>query len=114
MSWRLALPIGLALLVLAFGGLSVALLEQQGRLEEQLRQAGAGLASERAAKDAAAKAATASYNQLQTACRADLVAAIKGGRTIERIVSAPAPAPGAPRGIVGAGELRDIVGEPGS
>lgn len=54
--------------------------------------------------------ATTSYEGLQTTCTAGLALAVNRGRTIERIVSAPAPAGGL-RGSVGAGQLRDIVGQ---
>jgi hypothetical protein len=57
-----------------------------------------------------AAAAVASYDSLQTTCAAGLAAAVTRGRTIERVTTAPAR-PGGLRGIIGARELRDVVGE---
>jgi len=66
-------------------------------------------ASEDARKREAATAVTA-YEGLQETCTAGLALAVTRGRTIERIVSTPARPDGL-RGIVGAGELRDVVGQ---
>ncbi|NBW19513.1 MAG: hypothetical protein EBR82_67220 [Caulobacteraceae bacterium] len=67
-------------------------------------------ASERG-RDREARAALANFEGLQSTCVAMSAAAIQKGRTIERIVQAPGPAAGVPRGIVGAGELRELVGQ---
>ena len=67
-------------------------------------------ASERG-RDREARAALASFEGLQTTCVAMSAAAIQKGRTIERIVSAPGPVAGGARGIVGALELRELVGQ---
>jgi hypothetical protein len=67
-------------------------------------------ASERG-RDREARAALASFEGLQSTCVAMSAAAIQKGRTIERIVSAPGPAAGGSRGIVGAIELRELVGQ---
>lgn len=64
-----------------------------------------------AARDREARAATASYEGLQTTCTTLAAAGIQKGRTIERIISAPAPVAGGHRGIVGAGELRGVIGQ---
>lgn len=56
--------------------------------------------------------ASTSYNQLQENCRTDVVAAIKGGRTIERVLATPPPVAGAPRVVFGADVVRDAFGEP--
>lgn len=53
---------------------------------------------------------TASYEGLQTTCTAGMALAVSRGRAIERVTTRPAR-PGGLRGIIGAGELRDIVGE---
>lgn len=50
------------------------------------------------------------WGDLEAACKTNAAAAMKAGRTIERIVYAPRD-PSAPRGLVGAGELRDVVGQ---
>jgi len=65
-------------------------------------------------KDALKLAASDSdraWGDLEAACKTNAAAAMKAGRTIERIVYAPRD-PAAPRGLVGAGELRDVVGRP--
>lgn len=63
-----------------------------------------------AARKRETDAARVSYEGLQTICTAGLALAVTRGRTIERIVSAPAR-PGGLRGIVGADQLRDVVGQ---
>lgn len=65
------------------------------------------------ARAAEAAAATASFEGLSSACEAGLKIAVQRGRTVERIISAP-PRPDGSRGLVGARELRDVVGEPAS
>ena len=63
------------------------------------------------ARDRESKAATASFEGLQTTCATMSAAGIQKGRTIERIVSVPSPPAGGSRGIVGAGELRGVLGQ---
>lgn len=65
--------------------------------------------SETARKREAATAVT-SYEGLQTTCTAGMALAVSRGRAIERVTTRPAR-PGGLRGLIGAGELRDIVGE---
>lgn len=68
------------------------------------------LAVSEAARVTDRKAATASYEGLQTTCTAGLALAVNRGRVIERIVSAPAPA-GSVRVGASADQLRVIVGQ---
>lgn len=111
-NWRLvalgAAVAGLVGLWLTMGHYKAQAAEQRARADKA--EALAAKLTDARTKDQ--QAAQASYNAMQESCRTDVVAAIKGGRTVERIINAPAPIPGASRGIVGAGELRDIIGEP--
>lgn len=50
------------------------------------------------------------WGDLEAACKTNTAAALKAGRAIERIVYAPRD-PSAPRGLIGAGELRDVAGQ---
>jgi hypothetical protein len=56
-------------------------------------------------------AAEAAVADTETACRAASAHALRAGRAIEGILHAPRD-PTAPRRLVGAGELRDVVGQP--
>lgn len=78
---------------------------EQTKAKEALR-----LASEQA-RDRESKAATVSFEGLQTTCTTLGAAGVQKGRTIERIISAPAPVAGGKRGIVGARELRGVLGQ---
>lgn len=89
-----------------------------GKLRRDLVQARAETTAAREALDASentrdreAKAATASFEGLQETCGKLAVAGIQKGRTIERIVSTPAPASGGRGGIIGGIELRGLVGQ---
>lgn len=55
--------------------------------------------------------AKGSYDRSAERCRTDVLAALRGGAAIGKIINAPDPLPGAPRGIIGPDELRDIIGE---
>jgi len=57
-----------------------------------------------------AKAASTSYEGLQTTCREGIGAAVSKGRIIERIIHTPAAA-GDDSGLYGAVELRRIIGQ---
>lgn len=106
--------------VVALAGLAIALAAMAGHAQRLERDLGVRTAERDAAQRAvtaseAARATeratcTASYEGLQTTCTAGLAAAVTRGRTIERVTTRPAR-PGGLRGIIGAGELRDIVGE---
>jgi len=82
----------------------VAAVERERDAKEALR-----VASE-AARDRESKAATASFEGLQSTCQAGFAAAIGRGQTIERIIQAP-PVVGGKRRIIGAGELRATLGQ---
>jgi hypothetical protein len=87
---------------------------------ESLKTIGAYQVAARKDRDALAAAAATikqisadsdrAWGDLEAACKTNAAAAMKAGRTIERIVYAPRD-PSAPRGLVGAGELRDVVGQ---
>lgn len=104
----------------ALAALGVALAAMSGHAARLERDLGVRTAERDAARAAvtaseAARATeratcTASYEGLQTTCTAGLAAAVTRGKTIARITTRPAR-PGGLRGIIGAGELRDIVGE---
>lgn len=100
-------------LVLALAFTNGRLARTQGALAAQVVKTKA--ANDRAEANAAARlretaAARASYDGLKETCDAGLKLAVTRGRTIERIVSAPAPVGGG-RGIVGALQLRGVVGQ---
>lgn len=59
-----------------------------------------------------AQTAIHSFDGLTSACSAERTIAVNAGRTLERIVHEPAPAPGAARRIIGAGELSALTGDP--
>lgn len=61
-------------------------------------------------REGEAKAATASYEGLQSTCSTAFADAVSKGRTIERIIQTPRPAGGGRR-IVTADQLRELVGE---
>jgi hypothetical protein len=104
----------------AIGGLVLALAFTSGQLGQTRAALAVQVAETKAANDRAnanaaarvreAAAALASYDGLKQTCDAGLKLAVTRGRTIERIVSAPAPASGS-RGIVDAGQLRGVVGQ---
>lgn len=82
-----------------------------GRKNEALRTASVQL---KAAADRLRDyqtAAEAAVADTETACRAASANALRAGRAIEGILHAPRD-PAAPRRLVGAGELRDVVGQP--
>lgn len=109
-TWRLWLLGGLVAALLAVG------VAANGWRKEVAAQRARAVAAERALVETARarlddqKAAQGNYEDLARTCTADFAEAIKRGRTIERIIQAPAPIAGAPRGIVTADELRDVVG----
>lgn len=80
---------------------------------EQTKSANALTKAGEEARDREAQTAKTSFEGLQTTCTALGAAGIQKGRVIERIVSAPPPVAGKPRGLVGAGELRGIMGQDG-
>jgi hypothetical protein len=106
-----ALAAALALVV----GIQTARVENLHRdltaAREQTKAARDLTAASERGRDREARAALASFEGLQTTCVAMNAAAIQKGRTIERIVSAPGPVAGGARGIVGALELRELVGQ---
>ena len=112
LSW---VAIGGAVLV-SFAGIQTWRIERlHGDLKvarEQTKAADKLRVSSEQAREREGKAATAAFEGLQTTCTALGVAGVQKGKVIERIVSAPPPAAGARRGLVGAGELRAVIGEP--
>ena len=110
MSLRLAL-IGLASAgAVALGSLYGLERKESARQRTRADMAEAALVATAKARTDERADASAAYESLAKTCTADFAAAISKGRTIERILQAPPPAAGAPRGLVSAGELRNIIG----
>lgn len=106
-----ALAAALALLLAMQTGRVDRLHRDLSAAREQTKAARELTAASERGRDREARAALANFEGLQTTCVAMSAAAIQKGRTIERIVQAPGPAAGVPRGIVGAGKLRELVGQ---
>jgi hypothetical protein len=105
----IALAVSLSANALLGWGYSSAL-KTIGKRDGEITAAKAETKTWKDALKLAAADSDRAWGDLEAACKTNAAAAMKAGRTIERIVYAPRD-PSAPRGLVGAGELRDVVGQ---
>jgi hypothetical protein len=114
--WRMVLIAGSWAAIALLWALLAHSTGREHKLQADLAKARADASQAIQSRDAEARArqtdaidAKRDYEALQTTCRADLALAIKQGRTIERIIRTPAGSAG--RGLIGADQLRDVIGQ---
>ena len=108
--WWVGVIVALGLALAVLQGHAARLERDLGVRTAERDAARATVTASEAARAGERATCTASYEGLQKTCTAGLAAAVTRGRTIERVTTRPAR-PGGLRGIIGADELRDIVGE---